>query len=46
MALHTPVARDWIDDVKAGIVFDKWFRPIAHSLANISPRPLPSTAST
>jgi len=45
MALEVSAAREWSDDFKAGIFGDEWFGPIAHSLANLSPRPPPSTAS-
>ena len=43
MGLKTPIT---VDDIKAGIIDDEWFGPIAHCLANPSPRPPPSTAST
>ena len=46
MAQAVTAAEEWIDDIKAGIVHEEWFGPIAHSLANPSPHPLPSTAST
>jgi len=46
IALEVTSAGEWIDDIKVGIVDDKWFGPIAHSLANPSPHPTPSTAST
>ena len=39
-------AREWIDDMEAGIVDDEWFGPIARSLANPRPSPPPSTALT
>jgi len=45
MAMDVTVAGESIEDIKAGIVDDKWFGPIAHSLANPSPCPPPSTAS-
>jgi len=45
-ALEVTAAREWVDDIKAGIIDDEWFGPIAHCLANWSPRPPPSTAST
>jgi len=45
MAMEVTAAGEWIDDIKAGIVDDDWFGPIAHSLANPSPCPPPSTAS-
>ena len=45
MAMEVSAAKEWIEDIKASIVDDEWFGPIAHSLANPSPRPPPSTAS-
>jgi hypothetical protein len=45
-ALEVTAAGEWVDDIKAGIIDDKWFGPIAHCLDNPSPRPPPSTAST
>jgi hypothetical protein len=45
MAMEVTAAGEWIEDIKAGIVDNEWFGPIAHSLANPSPRPPPSTAS-
>jgi hypothetical protein len=44
MAQEVTAARERIEDIKAGIIDDEWFGPIAHSLTNRSPRPLPSTA--
>jgi len=46
MAMEVTAAVEWIEDIKAGIVDDEWFGTIAHSLANSSRRPPPSTAST
>jgi len=46
MALEVTVAGQCVDDIMAGIIDDEWFGPIAHCLANPTPRPLPSTAST
>ena len=46
MALEVTAAGEWIYDIKAGIVDHGWFRCIAHSFANPSPCPPPSTAST
>jgi len=46
MALGLTAAGEWVDDIKAGIIDDEWFGPIAHCLANPSPCPPPSTAST
>ena len=46
MTLEVSVAGEWIDDINAGIVDDKWFRTIACSLANPIPHPPPSTASS
>jgi len=40
------VAGEWVDDIKVGIIDDEWFGPIAHCLANPSPRLPPSSAST
>jgi len=45
MALGVTEATEWIEDIKAGIIDDQSFGSIAYSLANPSPRPLPSTAS-
>jgi len=45
-ALEVTAAGDWVDDIKAGIIDDEWFGPIAQCLANPSPCPPPSTAST
>jgi len=45
MALWVTEATEWIEDIKAGIIDDQSFGSIAYSLANPSPRPLPSTAS-
>ena len=45
MAQDVMVARELIEDIKVGIIDDEWLGPIAHSLANSSPRPLPATAS-
>jgi len=45
MAMEVTAAGEWIEDIEAGIVDDEWFGPIAHSLANPSPGPPPSTAS-
>ena len=45
IAMEVTAAGKWIQDIKAGIVDDEWFGPIAHSLANPSPGPPPSTAS-
>jgi len=45
MAMEVTAAGKWIEVIKAGIVDDEWFGPIAHCLANPSPRPPPSTAS-
>jgi len=45
-ALELTAAGEWVDDIKAGIIDDEWFGPIAHCLANPSPRPPPSAAST
>jgi len=45
MAMVVPAAGEWIEDIKAGIVDDEWFGPIAHCLADPSPHPPPSTAS-
>jgi hypothetical protein len=44
MAQEVTAARERIEDIKAGIIDNEWFGPIAHSLTNPSPRPLPSTA--
>jgi len=46
LALEVTAAGEWVDDIKAGIIDDESFGPIAHCLANPSPHPLPSTAST
>jgi hypothetical protein len=46
MAMQVTAACEWIEDIKAGIVDNEWFGPVAHSLANPSPRHPPSTAST
>ena len=46
MALSVTAAREWIDDIKVGIIDDECFGPIAHCLANPSPHPLPYTAFT
>jgi hypothetical protein len=43
MVMQVTAAGEWIEDIKAGIVDDEWFGPIAHSLANPSARPPPST---
>jgi len=43
--MEVTAAGEWIEDIKGGIVDDEWFGPIAHSLANPSPRPPPFTAS-
>jgi len=45
-ALEVTTAGEWVDDIKAGIFDDEWFGPSADHLANPSPRPPPSTAST
>jgi len=45
-ALEFTAAGKWVDDIKVGIIDDEWFGPIGHCLANPSPRPPPSTAST
>jgi len=45
MAMKVTAAGEWMEDIKVGIVDDEWLRPIAHSLANPSPHPPPSTAS-
>ena len=45
MALEVTAAREWIEDIKAGIIDNEWFGPVPHSLANPSPHPLPSTTS-
>jgi len=45
-ALEVTVAGEWVDDIKAGIIDDICFGPIAHSLPNPSPRLPPFTAST
>ena len=45
-ALEVTAAGEWVDDIKVGIIDDEWFGPIAHCLANPSPCPPPSTAST
>jgi hypothetical protein len=45
MAMEVTAAGEWIEHIKAGIVDDEWFGPIAHSLANPSPHPQPPTAS-
>jgi transposase InsO family protein len=45
MALEVTAAGEWIDDIKAGIIEDEWFGPIAHFLADPSQRPPPPTAS-
>jgi len=46
MALEVMVAREWVEDIKAGIIDDEWFGPIAHCLANPIPRLSPSTSCT
>jgi hypothetical protein len=46
MALQVNADREWIQDIKEGIVNDKWFGPIAYSLANPSLCSHPSSAST
>jgi len=46
LVLEVTAAGEWIDDMKADIVDDKLYGPIAHSLPNPSPCPPPSTAST
>ena len=46
IALVVTAAGEWVDDSRAGIIDNEWFGPIAHCLANSSPCPLPSTAST
>jgi len=45
MALQVMAAGECIEDIKVSIIDDEWFGPIAHSVANPSPHPLPSTAS-
>jgi len=45
MAMEVTAAGELIEDIKVGIVDDKWFRPMVHSLGNSSPHPLPCTAS-
>jgi len=45
MVMVVTAAGEWIEDIKVGIVDDEWFWPIAHSLANPSPRHPPSTVS-
>jgi hypothetical protein len=45
-ALEVTAAGERFDDIKVGIIDDEWFGPIAHCLANPSPHPPPSTAST
>ena len=46
LALEVTATGEWVDDIKVGIIDDEWFGPIAHCLANPSPHPPPSTAST
>jgi hypothetical protein len=46
MAMEVSAAREWIQNIKSGIVNDEWFGPIVHSLANPSPRPPPFTGSS
>jgi len=45
MPLEVCAAREWIEDVNAGLIDVKWFGPIACSFANPCPYPLPSNAS-
>ena len=44
MALDVSAAREWIDDIKAGIVYDEWFGSIKQIFTNRSHRPPPSPA--
>jgi len=46
ITLEDTASREWIQNIQVGIIDDKWFEPIALSLANPSPHPLSSTAST
>jgi len=46
MGLAVTTVGEWANDIKANIIDDEWFRPMAYCLANPSPRPQPSTAST
>jgi hypothetical protein len=46
MAPEVTAAKEWVDDIKAGIIHGEWFGTVANCLANPCPRPLPSTAST
>jgi len=45
ISLEVTVARESVEDIKQGIIDDKWFVPIKCFLANQIPRPAPSTAS-
>ena len=45
-SLEVTAAGECVDEIKAGIIDDERFGPIAHCLANPSPRPPPSTAYT
>ena len=46
MSQEVTAAGELVDDIKAGIINDEWFWPIAHCLAIPSPHPPLSTAST
>jgi len=46
MALEVTAAGEWVDDIQVGMIGNEWYVPIAHCLANPSPRPRLSTAST
>jgi hypothetical protein len=45
MVMEVTAGGESIEDIKVGIVDDQWFRLIAHSLANPSRCPPPSTSS-
>jgi len=45
LALEVSMAGEWIEDFKVGIIDNQCFGPTAHSLANPSPCPLPTTTS-
>jgi hypothetical protein len=45
MAMEVTAAGEWIEDIKPGIVDNEWSGPIAHSVANPSPRHPPCTTS-
>jgi hypothetical protein len=46
MALAVSAAGEWVEDIKAFIIDDEWFGPIANYFADPSLRPPPSITST